>query len=124
MTTYGNPVEIIRDWVDELKQKNVARAVPVTSISLNDGVMQVRVEPEKHFTQFAWNSVNHDSRDSLAEFFAQEFGWTTEQAAYLRELVVTLEVVNRDGDLIDSVDITDYKRRKNPRVPFGSTDQN
>lgn len=65
----------------------------VTDISLDDGVMQVRVEPERFFTQFAWNSVNADSRDSLAEFFAQEFGWTTEQAAYLRELVVTLEVV-------------------------------
>ena len=122
MTTPGSPVDFIRNWVDELKQRNVARAVAVTNISLDDGVMQVRVEPERHFSELAWDSVNADSRDSLAEFFAQEFGWTTKQAAYLRELVVTLEVVNKDGEVIDSVDITDYKRRKNPRVPFGQTD--
>lgn len=122
MTTPGSPVEFIRNWVDELKQRNVARAVAVTNISLDDGVMRVRVEPERHFSEFAWNSVNADSRDSLAEFFAQEFGWTTKQAAYLRELVVTLGVVHKDGEVIDSVDITDYKRRKNPRVPFGQTD--
>lgn len=122
MTTPGSPVDFIRNWVDELKQRNVARAVAVTNISLDDGVMQVRVEPERHFSELAWDSVNADSRDSLAEFFAQEFGWTTKEAAYLRELVVTLEVVNKDGEVIDSVDITDYKRRKNPRVPFGQTD--
>lgn len=122
MTTPGNPVEVIRNWVYELKQKNVARAVAVTNISLDDGVMQVRVEPERHFSEFAWNSVNADSKDSLAEFFAQEFVWATKQAAFLRELVVTLEVVDGVGEVIDSVDITDYKQRKNPRVPFGQTD--
>lgn len=122
MTTPSNPVEVIRNWVDELKQRNIARAVAVTDISLDDGVMRVRLEPEKHFTEFAWNSVNADSEDSLAEFFVQEFGWLTKQAAHLRGLVGTLEVVDKDGEVIDSVDITDYERWKNPRVPFGQTD--
>lgn len=33
MTIPGNPVEIIRTWIDELKQRNVTHAVAVTDIS-------------------------------------------------------------------------------------------
>lgn len=113
--TFPSPDTIVRDWLTERAEAGVVRAKVVTDVTCNDGVMTVTIEPEKFVDINAWNSLNESYSDTLGDFYATEFGWTSEQSVYLREMVTELQVVDGTGTVVETVDTAAYQRKKNPQ---------
>lgn len=113
--SFSSPDVIIRNWLTERAEAGVVRAKVVTDVTYADGVLTVKIEPEKFVDLRLWNSLNDGFSDSLGDFYATEFGWTNEQSVFLREMVIDLRVVDATGSVIETVDTAAYQRKKNPQ---------
>ena len=90
-------------------------AQAVTSVAVEDGHMTIQVDPAGIERSNEWPAAIATYPEGIANFYATEFGWTNDQAAYLREHVTTLEVVDGSGSRVgDVVDTANFRKRVNP----------
>ena len=116
MTKFPAPEAIIKEWILERADAGVVRAKVVSDVSCTDGVMTVKIDPDKSIERYAWDWLNENSLDTPGEFYATEFCWTNDQSTYLREMVTELRVVDAAGNILESVDTAAFQRKSNPQI--------
>ncbi|MDK6302424.1 proline racemase [Corynebacterium sp. UMB9976] len=116
MKNSSEPDVIVRNWIKERAESGVVLAQAVTKVSLVDGHMTIHIDPNGIERADEWPAAIAPWGGNLGDFYATEFGWTTQQSAYMREMVIDVEVVDAAGNRVgDPVDTADYQRRMNPQ---------
>lgn len=90
-------------------------AQAVTDVTVDNAHMTIHINPDGIARAKEWPTATATFPEGIGDFYAAEFGWTNDQAVYLRKHISTLEVVDAAGNRIGNViDTAEYQQRKNP----------
>jgi len=110
-----SPEAVVHEWIRSRASAGVVLAQAVTAVTVDDGRMTIHIDPDGIARSREWPAAVAPFPEGIANFYAAEFGWTNDQAAYLREHITTLEVVDVAGHRVgDPLDTADFRKRKNP----------
>ena len=115
MPQFSSPQSIIQDWLQSRADAGVVLAQAVKRVTVDGSHMTIHIAPEEISRSKEWPAAISPFKGAIEEFYATEFSWTNSQAAFLREKIKTLEVVDSSGNLVGNLlDISEYQRRKKP----------
>lgn len=104
------PETIIRDWIRGRAEAGVVLAQAVTDVTTDNAHMTIRINPNGIARAKEWPAATATYPEGIANFYAVEFGWTNDQASYLRKHISTLEVIDAEGNRIgDVIDTAEYQ---------------
>jgi len=115
MSQFSSPQSIIQDWIKSRADAGVVLAQAVSRVTVEGSHMTIHIAPEEISRSKEWSEAIRPYKGALEDFYATEFGWLNSQAAYLRENIKTLEVIDTNGNPVGNLlDTGEYQRRKNP----------